>query len=135
MAMDYPELVDGVIMLAPALDPTLEPYEDWFRVPMCWPIIGFLAAKIFRISNEELIFLDEELELMLPLWKGIRIPTTVIQGGKDNLVHPANASFADSVLVNAPKRILLLENQNHFLPWNEAELIRQEILRMLDELR
>ncbi len=135
MAMDYPELIDGIIMLAPALDPELEPEEDWFRVPMRWPIIGFLAPKIFRISNEELIFLDEELELMLPLWEGIEIPSTVIQGGKDDLVHPGNAPFADSMLVNAPKRIIFLDNQNHFLPWNEEELIKAEILRMLKEIK
>ena len=135
MAMDYPELVDGIIMLAPALDPALEPDEDWFRVPMRWPVVGFLAPKIFRISNEELIFLDEELELMLPQWEGIAIPSTVIQGGKDNLVHPGNASFADSMLVNASKRIVFLEDQNHFLPWNEVQLINSEILRMLKEIQ
>ncbi len=135
MAMDYPELVDGIIMLAPALDPELEPDEDWFRVPMRWPVIGFLAPKVFRISNEELIFLDEELELMQPKWSGIEVPTTVIQGGKDNLVDPGNAPFADSMLVNAQKRILFLENQNHFLPWNEVVLINSEILRMLREIK
>ena len=111
MAMDYPELVDGIIMLAPALDPALEPDEDWFRVPMRWPVIGFLAPRIFRISNEELIFLDEELELMHLLWEGI-----VIQGGNDDLVHPDNAPFAESMLVDVPKRIVFLKNQNHFCP-------------------
>lgn len=135
MAMDYPELVDGIIMLAPALDPKLEPDEDWFRVPMRWPVIGAIAPKIFRISNEELIFLDEELELMLPLWKDIDIPSVVIQGGKDNLVHPGNAAFADSMLVNAPKDIVFLEDQNHFLPWNENQLIYSKILKMLDQIR
>ncbi|MFY0592939.1 alpha/beta fold hydrolase [Roseivirga sp.] len=135
MAMDYPELVDGIIMLAPALDPALEPDEDWFRVPMRWPVIGAIAPRIFRISNEELIFLDEELELMLPLWERIKIPSIVIQGGKDNLVHPGNAAFADSMLVNAKKDIVFLEEQNHFLPWNEYGLIKKKIFELLDELK
>ncbi|OEK04263.1 alpha/beta fold hydrolase [Roseivirga misakiensis] len=135
MAMDYPELVDGIIMLAPALDPALEPDEDWFRVPMRWPVIGAIAPKIFRISNEELIFLDEELELMLPLWEEVKIPSVVIQGGKDKLVHPGNAAFADSMLVNAPKDIVFLEEQNHFLPWNEYSLIKKKIFELLDELK
>ena len=39
MAMDHPDLVEGIIMLAPALAPELEPEEDWFRVPMRWPVI------------------------------------------------------------------------------------------------
>ncbi len=135
MAMDYPELIDGLVMLAPALDPKLEPDEDWFRVPMRWPVIGTLAPKVFRISNEELIFLDEELELMMPLWEEIEIPTIVIQGGADDLVHPGNAPFADSMLVNAPVEIVFLENQNHFLPWNEYPLVRQKVLELYEQIQ
>jgi len=30
MAMDFPDLVDGIIMVAPSIDPTLEP-EEWYR--------------------------------------------------------------------------------------------------------
>ncbi len=134
MAMDYPELVDGLVMLAPALDPALEPNEDWFRVPMRWPVIGAIAPKIFRISNEELIFLDEELELMLPLWKSVTAPSIIIQGGGDTYVHPDNAAFADSMLINAPKEIVFLDEQNHFLPWNEYALVKQKILELLNEL-
>lgn len=135
MAMDHPDLVDGIIMLAPALDPALEPDEDWFRVPMRWPVIGAIAPKIFRVSNEELIFLDEELELMLPLWKNITIPSTVIQGGKDNLVHPGNAAFADSMLVNAPKDIVFMEEENHFIPWSNASLVKRKIVEMLELIK
>lgn len=135
MAMDYPELVDGIVMLAPALDPALEPNEDWFRIPMRWPVIGAIAPRIFRISNEELVFLDEELEFMLPLWANIKIPSVVIQGGKDKLVNPGNAAFADSMLVNAPKDILFLEEQNHFLPWNEYALVKQKIMELLDKAK
>lgn len=135
MAMDYPELVDGIVMIAPALDPALEPNEDWFRIPMRWPVIGAIAPKIFRISNEELVFLDEELEYMLPLWSSIQIPSVVIQGGKDRLVDPGNAAFADSMLVNAPKDIVFLKEQNHFLPWNEYDLVKHKIIELLEKVR
>lgn len=135
LAMDYPELVDGIIMLAPALDPKLEPNEDWFRVPMRWPIIGVIAPKIFRISNEELVFLDEELESMLPLWKEVTASSITIQGTEDKLVHPENGPFADSVLVNAPHELIMLEGQNHFLPWNESALIKEKLKALLFQLK
>lgn len=135
MAMDYPDLVDGIVMLAPALAPELEPEEDWFRVPMRWPVIEGLVPKVFRISNEELIFLEEELEMMLPLWANITEPSVVIQGGKDDLVHPGNAAFADSMLVNARNEIIFLDSQNHFLPWNEYNLVKKTVLKMLGELK
>jgi pimeloyl-ACP methyl ester carboxylesterase len=135
MAMDYPELVEGIIMLAPALSPALEPEEDWFRVPMRWPILRSLVPKVMRVSNEEVIYLKEELELMLPLWKDIKASSVVIQGTSDNLVHPGNGPFADSMLVNAPKEIIMLDNQNHFLPWNETALIKKTMLDMLSGLK
>jgi pimeloyl-ACP methyl ester carboxylesterase len=135
MAMDYPKLVEGIIMLAPAIAPELEPNEDWFRVPMRWPIIEGIFPKVIRVSNEELIFLKEELELMLPLWKSITVPSVVIQGESDKLVAPGNGSFADSMLVNAPHEIIMLANQNHFLPWNESELVKATILKMIVSLK
>lgn len=135
LAMDYPELVDGMILLAPALDPRLEPEEDWFRVPMRWPVVGSIAPKIFRISNEELIFLEEELEGMLPLWENVKAYTITIQGTEDNLVDPGNGPFADSVLVNAPHELIMLEGQNHFLPWNETELIKSKMKELLKILQ
>lgn len=135
MAMDYPELVEGIIMLAPALAPELEPEEDWFRVPMRWPILRSLVPKVMRVSNEEVICLKEELELMLPLWKNIIASSVVIQGTADNLVHPGNGPFADSMLVNAPKQIIMLDSQNHFLPWNETPLVKKTILEMLHGLK
>ncbi|WP_420387280.1 alpha/beta fold hydrolase [Roseivirga sp.] len=135
LAMDYPELVDGMILLAPALDPALEPDEDWFRKPMRWPVIGAIAPKIFRISNEELVFLEEELEFMLPLWQGVEANTITIQGTSDSLVDPGNGPFADSALVNAPHKLIMLEGQNHFLPWNESVLIKKELLSLMDELK
>lgn len=135
MAMDHPHLVEGIIMLAPALAPELEPEEDWFRVPMRWPIIEGLVPKIVRISNEEVIFLREELELMLPLWTDITVPSIVIQGDADDHVHPGNGPFAESMLVNAPKEIIMLEGQNHFLPWNEYSLVKKTVLKLLSELK
>ncbi|HEY9117783.1 MAG TPA: alpha/beta hydrolase [Roseivirga sp.] len=135
LAMDYPELVDGMILLAPALDPSLEPEEDWFRVPMRWPVIGAIAPKIFRISNEELIFLKEELTEMLPLWKTVNASTITIQGSEDQLVKPGNGPFADSVLINAPHQLIMLEGQNHFLPWNESALIKTKALELLNKLK
>jgi len=135
LAMDYPELVDGLIMLAPALDPKLEPNEDWFRIPMRWPVVGAIAPKIFRISNEELVFLEEELEAMLPLWKGVTAYSITIQGTEDKLVNPGNGPFADSALVNAQHELIMLEGQNHFLPWNETELIKSKLKELLERLK
>lgn len=133
MAMDFPDLVDGIIMVAPSIDPALEP-EEWYRPLLYSTFFRWIVPKSIRVSNDEIFFLKEELEEMLPLWKNITMPVSVIQGGKDNLVPPANADFAKKMLTNTTPRMILKEDMNHFVPWNNTELIKDEILWHLDEL-
>lgn len=56
--------------------------------------IRVLIPASFRASNHEILYLKPELEKMLPLWKNIRQPIIVIQGGKNMFVSPKNADFA-----------------------------------------
>ena len=132
MAMDYPDLIDGLIMVAPSIAPELEPNE-WFRFPLSTPFFRWLLPRSFRASNDEIYFLKPELEKMLPLWKDITAPVTVIQGGADNLVHPNNAQFAKEKLENAPVETVFIEEMNHFVPWNRADLIKEAIQRHLEQ--
>lgn len=131
MAIDYPNLVDGLIIVAGSIDPDLEPHETWFRAPLATPFLSWILPRSFRASNEEIYQLKPELEKMLPLWKNITCPVIVIQGKKDELVSPQNADFAKKMLVNAPVKFVLVENMNHFVPWSNPELIEQAIINML----
>jgi pimeloyl-ACP methyl ester carboxylesterase len=134
MAMDYPELVDNLIIVAGSIAPDLEPNEKWFRVPMDFLPIRFLIPASFRASNHEILYLKPELEKMLPLWKNIRQPVIVIQGGKDFLVSPKNADFAEKMLVNAKSvKIVKVDTMNHFVPWSHPQLIKQAIEAMSSE--
>lgn len=81
VAMDYPELVDGLIMVAPSIDPGLEP-KEWFRAPLATPFFSWILPRSFRASNDELYQLKPELENMLTRWPEVIAPTIVIQGKK-----------------------------------------------------
>lgn len=131
MAMDYPDLVDGLIMVAASIDPELEPNETWFRAPLATPFLSWVLPRSLRASNEEIYHTKPELVKMLPLWEKITCPVVVIQGGKDILVPPANAEFAKKMLVNAPIEFVLVEKMNHFVPWSNPDLIRIAILKMI----
>ncbi|MEM8566532.1 MAG: alpha/beta hydrolase [Bacteroidota bacterium] len=136
LAMMYPDLVDALIMIAPSIDPDLEPEEDWFRAPMRTPFISWLVPTSFLVTNEEIYFLEDELRIMLKDWSSITVPITVIQGNSDMLVHPANADFAQKMLVNSSKVELITEDDlNHFIPWNKPELIRSAILEMIEKIK
>lgn len=130
MAMDYPDLVDGLIIVAGSIDPELEPNETWFRAPLATPFLSWILPRSFRASNEEIYHLKPELEKMLPLWSNVRCPVIVIQGKKDSLVPAANADFAKKMLVNAPVEFVFDENMDHFVPWSNPELIQAAILKM-----
>lgn len=130
MAMDYPELIDGLILVAPSIDPELEPYE-WFRAPLATPFLKWLLPRSMRASNDEIYKLKPELEEMIPLWKNIHASTIVIQGTKDFLVDPGNAEFAKKMIVNSPLKIQLVEGMDHFVPWSNPELIRNAAIELL----
>jgi pimeloyl-ACP methyl ester carboxylesterase len=132
MAMDYPELIDNLIIVAGSIAPDLEPNEKWFRIPMNFMPISILIPASFRASNHEILYLKPELKKMLPLWKNIRQPVIVIQGGKDMLVNPKNADFAEKMLINAKSlKVVRIDTMNHFVPWSHPQLIKKAILESL----
>jgi pimeloyl-ACP methyl ester carboxylesterase len=134
LAMLYPELVDGLILVAPSIDPELEPDETWFRLPLHTPFLRWVLPVSLRVTNDEIYFLKDELELMLPDWSKINIPVIVIQGMKDELVPPGNADFAKEQLSNAKVKVVLIEDMNHFVPWSNPELIEDAIKEQLEDI-
>jgi len=133
MAMDFPELVGGLIMVAPSIDPTLEKTK-WYQVPADWAVFSWMIPEVLLTTNREILPLKAELEAMVPRWGEIRVPVTVIQGGKDRLVPPGNADFAARVLVNAPLEMVRIADMNHFVPWTRPDLITDAIEAQLDKL-
>jgi pimeloyl-ACP methyl ester carboxylesterase len=131
MAIEYPDLVDGLVFVAASIDPELEPNETWFRAPLATPFLSWIMPRSFRASNEEIYQLKPELQRMLPRWQEIRCPVIVIQGKKDSLVPAENADFARKMLVNAPVEFVIVEDMDHFVPWSNPELIRDAVLKAL----
>jgi pimeloyl-ACP methyl ester carboxylesterase len=128
MAMDYPHLVDGLVLTGPALGPGLEVYFWFTPVIEHWALRWFIP-RLFKSANTEKYHHKRELEKMLPLWKNIRVPVVYIQGVHDNIVDTANAGFARQMLVNAPwLDIRFISNREHRLAQFEWPRIRQGIM-------
>lgn len=133
LAMDFPDLVDAVIMVAPSIDPELEKTK-WYQIPAEWKLLSWMVPSVLQVTNREILPLKGELEKMLPLWKNIRMPVTVIQGELDKLVPAGNADFAAKVLTKDQLHMVRVADMNHFVPWNRPDLIEQAIFRHLDAL-
>ena len=133
MAMDFPDLIDGVILVAPSIDPSLEP-KEWYRTLFATPFLSWILPRSIRASNDEIYNLKPELEEMLPLWSLVKARVIVIQGGKDSLVDPGNADFAAKMMKNTKVILVKVEDMNHFVPWTNPKLIREAILDQLDSI-
>jgi pimeloyl-ACP methyl ester carboxylesterase len=133
MAMDFPELIDGLVLVAASIDPELEPNETWFRAPLATPFLSWILPRSFRASNEEIYQLKPQLYAMMPLWKTISCPVIVVQGDKDSLVAPGNADFAEKMLVNTTVKVIRKSDMNHFVPWSNPELIRDAVLELVQQ--
>lgn len=130
MAVDYPDQVDGLILVAGSIDPELEPYE-WFRAPLATPFLSWLVPRAMRSSNEEIYQLKPQLEEMIPSWSRITCPVVVIHGRQDDMVPFGNVDFARKMLVNAKVNYLLEDSMNHFVPWTHPHLITNAIRMMV----
>ncbi|RYY62736.1 MAG: alpha/beta hydrolase [Chitinophagaceae bacterium] len=133
IAMDHPELVDGLALTGPALGPGLET-TFWFTPAIEHWSIRWFIPRIFRSANTEKIHHREELEKMLPYWKNIRVPVTFLQGENDNIVDTSNAGFARTHLINAPYLdINFVKDREHRLAQYEWPAIRDNILKVYNE--
>lgn len=129
LAMEYPALADGLVIVAGSIDPDQEK-QEWYR-PLGRNFIGkTLLPKSLWVTNEEIIFLKKELELMLPHWKEIQIPVIVIHGDQDSLVPKENALFAQKMIDPQFLDLWILNDVNHFIPWNNSHLIVNAILKL-----
>jgi pimeloyl-ACP methyl ester carboxylesterase len=130
LAMDYPELVDGLVLTGPALGPGMETYFGITSVIEHWSIRWFIP-RLFRSANTEKYYHKRELEKMLPLWEKLKVPVYYLQGIDDDIVDTSNASFARQQMVNVPSlEIKFLPGRKHLLARYEWRAIREAILNV-----
>lgn len=135
IAVDHPELVDGLVLTGPAIGPGLEKYF-WFTYPIESPMIRWFIPRMFRSANTEKVHHKEELEKLLPRWKDIRVPVAYLQGENDELVDTANAGFARKHLVNVPYLdIQFIKNRGHRLAQFEWPKFKEAILKVYGKIK
>lgn len=132
LAMDHPDLVDGLVLTGPSLAPGKEKYFWFTHIIENWSIRWFIP-RIFRSANTEKVHHKEELEKMLPYWKNITVPVMYLQGINDDIIDTANAGFARQHLVNASHlEIKFIENRYHRLAQFEWPTIRESVMKIYD---
>lgn len=128
VAADYPEKVGGVVILAGALDPSLEDVlfvQHLAKIPP----FSFLLSRPLRHSNRELTPLRRELVELGKKLDRVSAPVTIIHGTEDKLVPFENVAYMQTKLVNAKKiEVLPIPGGDHCLQWYAEDLIRDAIV-------
>ncbi|MCB1008046.1 MAG: alpha/beta hydrolase [Acidobacteria bacterium] len=130
LAVDRPDLVGALVLVAPSLDPSLERHR-WYNVAGSWRAVQLFLSVDMITSNRELWPLRAELEALEPRLREVRCPTIVIQGDEDELVPPANADFAARALPPGSVEVRRVPGEGHFVLWTRPEWTVAAIIESL----
>lgn len=123
-AMDYTELVGGLVFVATTAAPELSGPRWYNYVSYWWP--EFVLGERLMGANDEIMAVRSQLEEMRPRWENLTMPALIVQGDEDTLVHPENADFLHEQLANS--RLLPRPGGDHFILWGDMPVIRDAIV-------
>ncbi len=134
MAILYPNEFHHLVMAASAIDPSIEKFW-WFHKFIRHGPIKWMLPHFFKTTTDEKFSHVKELQLLLPKWNQLKIPVTVIQGGADKIVNPANLDFAREQLKNKQAEFILIPEAGHLIRWQYPDLIKKILLQTSTESR
>jgi pimeloyl-ACP methyl ester carboxylesterase len=132
VAADHPQRVQALVLLASSLDPAQEKIHPLQPIGRMWPINAMLS-RTMRNANEELMLFKAELDALQPVLHRITAPTIIVHGTLDDLVPFANVAYMQAQLTGVKSlKTVVLEGQNHFLPWNSEAQVREAVQWAVD---
>lgn len=129
IALDYPNLVDSVLVLSGGLDPALTK-PRWYHKLASTFLVNAIIGNAMRKANVEMHALSPELSILHKRWPELTQPIVVIQGDSDKLVDPKNANYAESVLSATNSTVIMLEKQGHMLQLERMGLIERCVIAL-----
>jgi len=132
LAIQAPNMVDGLVLVAPALDAKLEEPKWYNEIADTWPI-NWILSRDWQRSNGEMMPLANELsDLGAKDWTVLdERPVTLIHGKEDTIADPENSAFAIAKLTGKAKKHLEVEKEGHFILWQNVPLISEQIQQIV----
>jgi pimeloyl-ACP methyl ester carboxylesterase len=131
IAMDFPALVDGLLLQSAALEPGQEKTYQFSHVTENWLLRWLLPGSI-HVANAEKLSHRAQLDSMANLWSRIRSAAIVLHGDADGLIYPSNAQYAQQKLTNAVYlEVQMLEGRKHDLLWYQRELLLNSLSKLI----
>lgn len=124
----YPKSFHHLVLLAGAIDPDKEKFWWFSNYAREAPVRWFVPRFLNNATDEKFTHV-EELRKLLPDWEKLSIPVTVVHGGADNIVDPANLEFARKQLSGKQAEFIFLPQAGHLIRWRNAEVVRSVFLK------
>jgi pimeloyl-ACP methyl ester carboxylesterase len=134
LAVDAPEFVDGIVLVAATIDPAYGA-PRWFNRLGNLRLIRWMLPKDMRMANDEIMPLQKDLQRLAPRLAKVDMPVTFIQGMDDYLVSPKNAESAKALFLNAELKVVPFAQEGHFILWQNQSAIVDELLSMIARLQ
>jgi len=135
MAVDYPKLISGVVILA-GLSSSELTVDRWYNGAAKSVFVRWWLPAALTVSNKEMLHLQRDLKAIENDYNKIKVPVMVLHGQKDKIVPYEHAIFLEKQLKNNPSfELTTLPKANHFIPWTHQDSVRTIILKMLDETK
>ena len=131
IACQYPDLVDGILMAAGAIDPELGKPRWYNYAARVWPISSLIDAGL-RKANIEIWGVHSALMELESWWNTASIPMIYMQGEEDELVDPGNLDYAETMLPSEHTRVVRIPDQGHFVHRQQEQLIVELTLELLE---
>jgi pimeloyl-ACP methyl ester carboxylesterase len=129
MAIDHPDKVCGVLMLAGSMAPELEAPRWYNQLADNWLARRILSPAMSR-SNAEMMLLQAELQRLDAALPQLRRPVIAMQGDQDPLVDPRTADYLEQRAPRQWMRVERLPGKDHFFLWTEPASVLRQIERL-----
>lgn len=120
VAVDHPQLVDGLILSASAMDPDLE-QPRWFHHLGGTRIGRAVLPATWDVTNQECLAFTGGLEILAGRLHEIRAPVILMHAKNDSLSRFAHLAWTEKSLRHAPVETVVFEKGDHFILWNRVE--------------
>jgi len=130
-AVDYPDRVGGIVLVAGACDAYMND-SQWFRRSV--DFIGIVVPEPWEVANAELLALTDENRAMESMLGRVVCPVVILHGTWDGVCpHDATIAYLQSRLVNAAEvRVVSLPRTGHNIHLSHPELIAEEVHRLAE---
>ncbi|MDA9556329.1 alpha/beta hydrolase [Vibrio sp.] len=131
----FPNKVDGLVIIAPAMNPELEK-PKWYNQIADVSFINWALTEKWSTSNQEMMVLEKELNLLVSgSWGALDIMEIVfIHGEKDSIADPRNTHFViqklKTDLPNQKNYRAMYPDEEHFILWDNPNIIIDQIIKL-----